>query len=110
MHHPTGDYGGPTRPSHFHHETAIEGMVMEGMEGEVTAKVDGTADRLEGTDAGYPAPVEYTPEQEELRLHGLRILARMIVKAYLRDQHELPNTLAAVQTRSQEPLSDVHAT
>ena len=79
------------------------------MEGESTARVDGTADRLEGANAGYPAPVEYTPEQEEMRLHGLRILARMIVKAYLRDQHELPNTLAEVQTRSREPVSDVHA-
>ena len=83
---------------------------MEGMVGEITAMVDGTADRLERTDAGYPAPVECTPEQEELRLHGLRILARMIVKTYLRDQHELPNTLAEVQTRSQEPVSDVDAT
>ena len=27
-----------------------------------------------------------TPEQYEVRLRGLRILARMIVKAYLRDQ------------------------
>ena len=69
-----------------------------------------TADRLEGTDAGHPAPVTYTPEQEELRLHGLRILARMIVKAYLWDQHELPNTLAEVQTRSRGPVSDIHAT
>ena len=60
-----------------------------------------TADRLNGANAGHPAPVTYTPEQEELRLHGLRILARMIVKAYLWDQHELPNILAGVQTRSQ---------
>ena len=85
-------------------------MVIEGMVGEITAGVDGTADRLDGADAGYSAPVGYTPKQEELRLHGLRILARMIVKAYLRDQHELPNTLAEVQTRSQETVSDVHAT
>ena len=34
------------------------------------------------------AAVVYTPEQEELRLQGLRILARMIVKAYLRDQDQ----------------------
>ena len=83
---------------------------MEGMVGEITARVDGTADRLEGANAGDQAPVEYTPEHEEMRLHGLRILARLIVKAYLRDQHELPNTLAEVQTRSRGPVSDVHAT
>ena len=38
--------------------------------------------------ANPSAPVVYTPEQEELRLQGLRILARMIVKAYLRDQDQ----------------------
>ena len=65
---------------------------MERMGGEGTADMNHTADRLNGTDAGYPAPVGYTPEQEELRLHGLRILARMIVKAYLRKHDRLQET------------------
>ena len=65
---------------------------MERMGGEGTADTNHTADRLNGANAGQPAPVTYTPEQEELRLHGLRILARMIVKAYLRKQDLLQGT------------------
>ena len=39
--------------------------------------------------APWEGPGSYenpTPEQEELRLQGLRILARMIVRAYLRGE------------------------
>ena len=32
------------------------------------------------------ADIDRAAEQEELRLHGLRILARMIVRAYLQDR------------------------
>ena len=38
-----------------------------------------------------------TEEQDELRLRGLRILARMIVRAYLRD-------LVSAEGRDEEPL------
>ena len=65
---------------------------MECMGGEGRADVHHTGDCLNGADAKHPAPVKYTPEQEELRLHGLRILARMIAKAYLRDQDWLQAT------------------
>ena len=65
---------------------------MERMGGEGTANMNHTADRLNGANAEHPALVRYTPEQEELRLHGLRILARMIVKAYLRKQDRLQGT------------------
>ena len=65
---------------------------MERMGGEGTADMNHTTDRLNGANAGHPAPVTYTPEQEELRLHGLRILARMIVKAYLRKHDPLQGT------------------
>ena len=58
---------------------------MERMGGEDTADMNRTADRLKEGKAKHPAPAAPAPEQEELRLHGLRILARMIIKAYLQN-------------------------
>ena len=48
--------------------------------------MDHTADRLNKGNTKRQGPVTLTPEQEELRLHGLRILARMIAKAYLENR------------------------
>ena len=44
------------------------------------------ADHLKKGNAKDPKPVTQASEQEELRLHGLRILARMIAKAYLQNR------------------------
>ena len=59
--------------------------------------------------APWEGPGSYenpTPEQEELRLQGLRILARMIARAYLRGEldskskpGEFPNERKISQTR-----------
>lgn len=67
------------------------------MEVEGTATNDDAADPPERVDAEFPAHVAYTPEQEELRMHGLRILARMIVRAYLQDQDRPRSTASALQ-------------
>ena len=53
--------------------------------------------------------VELTPEQEEMRMNGLRILAGMIVKAYLKQQRESPQRNGGSHQQDQPPGVDPEA-
>lgn len=60
--------------------------LMERMGGEDRADMDHTTSGLKKGHSRCSATMTLMPEQEKLRLHGLRILARMIVKAHLQDR------------------------